>query len=63
MSSKINIDKIIDNERKNMFLPLKYNLPNVKDYNKNNQSDKVCGGVLFDKKIFYNSNIKVDGEV
>lgn len=63
MSSKINIDKIIDNERKNTFLPLKYNLPNVKDYNKNNQSDKIYDSILFDKKIFYNSNIKVYDKV
>ena len=59
MSSKIDVEKIINNERENMFLPIKYNLPTVKDYRMNTSSEKIYNSIFFDRKIFHNSNVKI----
>lgn len=63
MSSKINVEKIIDNERKNIFLPLKFNSQDIEDYIEFDTSDKIYDSILFDKKILYNSNIKFDTQL
>lgn len=61
MSSKINVDKIIDNERKNMFLLPRSNRVIYPSDNKK-LFDKICD-IENNKKIFYNSNIKINTKV
>ena len=68
MSSKINIDKIIDNELKNMFLQKQTNRITkssiqTEQINDNNLFDNNLFDVYNTKNIFYNSNIKVYGKV
>lgn len=55
------IDKIIDNERKNMFLQSRVNQVILSAGNKK-LFDKICE-IENDKKIFYNSNIKINTKV
>jgi hypothetical protein len=58
--NKHNKQLIIDNERKAMFLPMIDKQSNRRILNKTND---LLLNVFDDKKIFYNSNIKINIKV